>query len=399
MIYDVAIIGCGIAGTFAALKLSEKKTDLNCIVLELGKPPQKRRRQIEGFLGCFPTGNGLISLGDLDTIHSDGRKLHHAKNWVYSYFSQVNPMHLIKNSGPNIKFQKLLEKDEFSISKNDYYQWKPEHVHKLSRVITEKLDNLNNITFKFESIVENIEKHKNKFIIYTDSCIIECHKLIVAVGRSGWRWVTDIYKNLGLKVNDNIAKYGIRLEVPAQYMKELNKSVCTLNKGSLEVGPFLWNGTIIPEDHSDLVISAFRSNETRWKSEKVSFSILNEVNVEKDGVKYTDRVGKLTLLLFNDRIGREKVKLFLNNSSLLSLLPEYAWLHSAMDNLEQHFPQIKQFGYMHLPNVSPLAAKINLSTDLETDIGGLYVIGESARIHGILGAAVSGALVASSIMK
>jgi len=57
--YDIGIIGGGIAGAFAALRLAEHHKKKKCILFELGRPPAKRRRQLEGWFGCFPFGDGM----------------------------------------------------------------------------------------------------------------------------------------------------------------------------------------------------------------------------------------------------------------------------------------------------------------------------------------------------
>ena len=74
--YDISIVGSGIAGSFAALRLAERYPDVKAILIDVGRPPMKRRRQLEGFLGCFPIGDGKIYPGDLERVKDavDGRK-------------------------------------------------------------------------------------------------------------------------------------------------------------------------------------------------------------------------------------------------------------------------------------------------------------------------------------
>lgn len=399
--YDVGIIGAGVAGAFAALRISQYNSSIKTIIFDFGRPPGKRRRQLEGWLGCFPIGDGKIYTEDLNNVlhFVDGRKVRHANKWVFDILSQTNPMKLIKDTLPNAAIQKKIQHANFTIKPNDYYQWKPESIHQLSKVVSDKIESVGNTDFSFDNEVYKISKKKGHFQISSANGEFICKKLIVCVGRSGWRWVTKQYKDLEICDNDDYATFGVRLEMSAQYLKDFNKSHCTLNREDLEVGPFSWVGTIIPEDHADLVISSFRSNEDRWKSDKVSFSVLSPRLFKNEGCYQADRLGKLAFLLFNDRVSKERVKVFLKNESQLCYLPEYAWLKKVLEELDTIIPNILSRGYLHAPNISPMAARINLSTNLESEIEGLFVAGESAGLRGILAAALTGSIAADSICK
>ena len=399
--YDIGIIGSGIAGTFAALRVSEKYKDVRTIVFDIGRPPAKRRRPLEGFLGCFPTGNGRIYPNNLESINKfvDKRKINSSNQWVMEYFNQVNSMKLLKDKLPTKSLSKKLMTHDFDITPNDYYQWRPESVHKLSRLITSSLEASTNVFFSFDNQVTAIRQEEGLFSIESEEGTVECKKIILCAGRSGWRWVTDFYKELGLITDNNSAKYGVRIEIPAQYAKELNKSSCVLNRKDLEIGPFCWNGSVVPEDHADLVLSSFRSNEDRWETEKLSFSVLKSMPYENQGVAQTERIGKLTFLLYNDRVNKERIKSFMKGNSLISLLPEYYWLKQFINEFEELLPVLIDYGHIHLPHIYPMAASINLDHGLQSDLPGLFVAGESANISGILGAAVSGCIAANEACK
>lgn len=400
-IFDLGVIGAGVAGAFAALRVAEKYSKVKTVIFELGRPQGKRRRQLEGWFGCFPAGDGKIYPGDLEGVLDvvDGRKAHHANSWVMEKFGEVNPMKLIKDSLPNVATQKKIKEANFNIQLNNYIQWKPESIHQLSKIISERIEVAGNVQFSFDNEVHKITKKKNMFIIATAAGEFQCKSIILSVGRSGWRWATALYKELGITVNDDVAKYGVRVEMSAQHLKEFNKSHCTLLREDLEIGPFSWNGTVIPEDHADLVISAFRSNEERWKSDKVSFSLLSSQHFKDTGVYQADRLGKLAFLLFNDRVSREKVKAIVKNASQLCLLPEYAWLGKTLTELEVLIPNLQTRGYFHIPNILPMASQIALGTNLESEIDGMFVSGESAGLRGILAAALSGCVTADSACK
>ena len=404
MSFDVGIIGAGIAGAFAALRIADKYKNKKVILFDIGRKPGKRRRQLEGWLGCFPTGDGKIYPNDLERVRqvSDGRKIHHSNELINTYFKQVNPMRLIKTPSPSAAARKRIIKSNFDYETYDYYQWKPESIHKLSRVMSNKIDDAGNIHFNFDNEVYDVSRSKeNKkiFDVLSEEGTYQCKKIILCTGRSGWRWASKLYEKLGLLVNNDYARYGVRVEAPSALLKDFNRSHLSIFDDDFDIGPLSWNGTVIPEDHSDLVLSAFRSNEDRWKSEKVSFSLTKDIYNKNNGVAETDRIGKLSFVLYNDRVSREKIKLFLSNKSSLNLLPEFEWLHSAIKRLEDVMPNLSTKGYFHVPNILPIPSEININQNFESDIKNFYVTGENAGIVGILSAAITGTIAADSACK
>lgn len=399
--YDTAIVGAGVAGAFASLRIAQKYPNSKTILFELGKSPGKRRRFLEGFLGCFPNSDGKLYLNDVDRVSEvvDGRKVNAASKYVFEILNSIQKLKIVKDTLPKQNIQKKIAELGFEIETNDYAQWKPEQIHQLSKLIAEEVEEGGNVQFSFDNEVHKIIKKKNAFHITTASGDFICKNLILCVGRAGWRWATTLYKELGITVNDDIARYGVRVEISAQHMKEFNKSHCSFYRDDLEVGPLSWNGTVIPEDHADLVISAFRSNEERWKSDKVSFSVLSPRSFPENGSYQADRLGKLAFLLFNDRVSKERIKTLIKEDSQLNLLPEYSWLKDALGELDTLIPNLLNRGYFHVPDILPMASQINLGSNLESEVEGLYVCGESANIKGLLSAAITGCIAADSACK
>lgn len=400
--FDVGIIGAGVAGSFATLKLAQDHKDMKTILFDLGRPPMKRRRQLEGWLGCLPNSDGKLYLSDLDKITAltGARKSKSAYNCFYKTLSEIDSFKTVKDKSPNVSVEKRLKKIGYDISLNDYIQIYPKDIHILSKYMSEVIETSGNITFSFDNEVKQIHKQKGFFVVTTELQEYKCKKLIIAVGRSGWRWAKELYTNLGIVDNNDIAKFGIRIELNAPLMKDFNKSNCTLTKGEeIQVGPFSWFGTVIPEDHLDVAISAFRSNENRWKSDKVSFSLIGNRPFIGSGFEQTDRIGKLTFVLSNDRVIKERVAHILSGKSKISIIPEYDWLRDILTELSQAIPEIATKAYYHVPTILPMAPKVNIGSNLETEIDGMFVVGESAGVHGILSAATMGIIAAESVCK
>lgn len=407
MNYDIGIIGVGVSGAVAAYRITERYPKEKIILIDSGPSPGKRRGQCNGFLGCFPTGDGKIYDSDFTAVQAltDGRRSRSAFNWLMDLFQQVDTMKLIKDSLPSSALQKNLKNRGYQVETNSYYQWKPDSVHKLSRIFSTAFEANPSVTYSFNNEVFRISKSKGTFTINTAEGDVVCKKILFAVGRSGWRWATKVFKELGICQDDDHFKFGVRFEISGQYMKDWNKSHLSFSKEGLSVGPFQWNGTIIPEGHNDqdgqtdLVLSNFRSNEDRWRSERVSFSMLKQFEKEGEGCHQLDRLAKLAYLLSNDRVGKEKIRLFLKNKSQLNFVPEFNWMKEAFQQLDEVVPGLIAKGYYHVPNIEPLPARINISTSLETDLEGMYVAGESAGLIGLGAACYMGAIAAEAIVK
>lgn len=400
--FDVGIIGAGIAGAFAAFKIAKDHKNTKAILFDLGRPPMKRRRQLEGWLGCLPNSDGKLYLNDISKVADlvGNRKAKSANTSFNKILNQVGTFKTTKDKAPSVSAEKRLKKFGYDFTLNDYIQIYPKDIHTLSKYMAESIEQAGNVTFNFDNEIKSVYKQKNMFIIVaSDNQEFKCKKLVIAVGRSGWRWAKDLYANFGIIDNNDIAKFGIRVECNSNIMKDFAKSNCTITKGTdLELGPLSWFGTVIPEDHVDLAISAFRSNENRWKSDKVSFSLIGNRLFPNAGFEQTDRIGKLTFVLANDRIVKERISTITAIKSKISIIPEYSWLKETITDLSNIIPDISK-AYFHVPTITPLAPKINIGSNLESEVDGMFVIGESAGVSGILAAAIMGIIVADSVSK
>ena len=401
--FDVGIIGAGIAGAFATLKMAKDHKNTKTILFDLGRPPMKRRRQLEGWLGCLPNSDGKLYLSDVDKIAdlAGFRKTKSAYTWFDKVLSNIEEeFKITKDKSPSLSAEKRIKKAGYDIHLNDYIQIYPKDIHALSKYMSETIEQCKNVTFSFDNEVKRIYKTKNVFTVVTEEQEYKCKKLIIAVGRSGWRWAKDLYSSLGIIDTNDIARFGIRVEMNSNYMKDFNKSSCTLFKGNdIEIGPLSWYGTVIPEDHLDMAISAFRSNENRWKSDKVSFSLIGNRPFPNSGFEQTNRIGQLTFVLTNDRIIKERTSHIITGKSKISMIHEYDWLKNTLEELTPIIPEIVSKAYFHVPTITPMAPKINIGSNLETEVEGMFVAGESAGIHGILSAGLMGIIAANEAVK
>ena len=74
------------------------------------------------------------------------------------------------------------------------------------------------------------------------------------------------------------------------------------------------------------------------------------------------------------------------------------FLKQAIIDLANIMPNIENASF-HVPTIITMPPKINIGDNLETDISGMYVIGEAAGVSGILAAAEMGIIAANEIMS
>src|SRR5271166_1250381 len=339
-IFDVGVIGAGPAGIFAAYKIAKDHPKTSAILFDLGRPCGKRRRPGEGYFGMFPNSDGKLYTNDINDLAdvSGSVKTKNANKWFMSSAKNVIDCNIVKDRSPSDALTRKIKKQGYSVNTNNHIQLYPKEIHALSRYTSDTLNSSKNITCSFDNEIFNIVKHKNVFHISSHLGEFVCKKIIACVGRGGWRWAQELFESFGIVEENNITKFGIRVEITSSSLKDFNTSNCFIANKDLELGPFSWHGTVVPEDHIDFAISGFRGNEERWETDKTSFNLIGNRVFPNKGFEQTNRIGQLTFILSNDRILKEKISTILNGKSRLSLLPEYDWLPEAINKVAQFVP-------------------------------------------------------------
>lgn len=402
LIYDIGIIGVGTAGAFCCYQLAVNYPKQRVIAFDLGRPPAKRRRQLEGFLGCLPSSDGKLYLNDIRKV-ADLVGLKKAKNAFASFktiMKEVNSMKVIKDAKPYAKVSKKLEDLGYEIELNDYIQIYPKEIHQLSKNMVKAFEEVGNIDFEFDDEVLDINKKKGIFTITSEYNEYKCRKLIMATGRGGWRFAQEIYKKFGIIEENDYCKFGIRIEGDSKIFANFNGSNCGFKKGDeIEIDHLNWNSTIIPIDLLEFNATEVRGNEKRWITDKVSFQLIGNRYFKNKGCEQLNRIASLNHIIVGERILKERLSLLLNNKSKLNIMPEFDWIKDVVKELEIAIPNLLEKGYFHTPTVLALPSKINVGSNLSTEVEGLYCTGENIGLIGIISAAITGIIVANEVVK
>ena len=115
--YDLAILGAGVAGGFALAKIAKEYKNIKVIVFDMGRPPQKRRRQCDGWLGCLPNSDGKLYLNDMTIVSeiTGTRKAKASERWFNDYLSNVLDLKVVKDRSPSVSMEKRIKKSGFEL--------------------------------------------------------------------------------------------------------------------------------------------------------------------------------------------------------------------------------------------------------------------------------------------
>jgi len=408
--FDLAFIGAGIATAFALDKMNEKQCKENAVIFDIGKPPAKRKHQVLGWLGCMLGTDGKLFVENkgLDDILT--KKVHaRYRNNIVSFMKSKELIgELVDNKLPKT-FTNTIAANDYDFESFSYYQMIPKEIHKLSRIISENVIDNKRFTFKFEEEVFDITRVEGGFELQTQYDTYFAKKIVFATGRANWKWTHKKLSEFGLIKSETSFKCGIKVEVKEDCLGQLNKSVFSMKKGNVSIGPFMWNGTMVPEDQLDFVLANFRSNEGRWQSDKVIFDVLGEFENTSASLELS-RIASLTSILANERVIKENMRTLMSGKSKLSILDgkkvkhkgitydvfDYGvskrggWLTDAITDLSKVFPNIVPNSKIYIPCVLPYGTyKLDIGKNMELSED-VFVIGESTGVSGIMQAAITG---------
>jgi uncharacterized FAD-dependent dehydrogenase len=450
--YDVVIVGAGPAGIFCALELV-KRDGMKVLMLEKG--PDIEERDCPARIGkcrkcetCAITngwgGAGAFSDGKLSLSPDVG-------GWLGEYVGTRMLRDLIDRVD-QLYLEFGAPKQIFGDESNKVAEWRKKAI--LSNLVltpcpfrhlgTERCREL--LVRMRDFLADKVEVRTNTGVasilvdggkvrgIETDEGEeILTGSLVLAPGREGADWLADEMERLGIAVQNNQVDIGLRVEVPAAVLEPLTTDLYEpklhyfTRRFEDRVRVFCMNpyGQVCVERYGD-VLTVNGHSYADQRTDNSNFALLVSTTFTepfKEPIAYGKYIARLANLLgegiliqrLGDLInGRRSTPRRIYRSTVVPTLPDatpgdlsfalpYRYISDILEMLEALdalCPGLyKRDTLLYGVEVKFYSSRPSLGADLQSEIPGLYAIGDGAGItRGLVQASASGIVAARSIL-
>lgn len=295
--YDVIVVGAGPAGIFTCYELTRKSPELKVLLVDKGHDIRRRHCPIlenkielcpppagkKDFAGCLPACSITAGFGGAGA-YSDGKFNITTEfgGWLTDYLPPSQVLSLIKYvddiniehgatlqvTDPTTEVVKGIEQRGFAaglkLLRAQVRHLGTEQNLEILKSISDYLDSRIEMRFKTEVadlLTEKVDgSHRIKGILLKNGEELEADQVVVAPGRDGSAWLTEVLKKRRLRMVNNQVDVGVRVETSDVVMREINehlyegKFVYNTSVGT-RVRTFCSNpsGHVVVENHSGVM--------------------------------------------------------------------------------------------------------------------------------------------------
>ncbi|AAK81518.1 hypothetical protein BJV85_000304 [Clostridium acetobutylicum] len=449
MSYDVIIVGAGASGIFTAYELVKKNPKVNILMIEKGHSLEKRKCPIDGkkikaCINCSVCnimngygGAGSLSDGKYNITNNFGGDLHKyvgaeeaidLMNYVDSVLCSMGGEDAKLYSTENSKLKaKALQYDLHLLDAKVRHLGTDRNLIIMANIFDFLKDKMDII---FDTEVLNIYKGDELFNIETSNKTFSSKELILATGRSGSKWISDMCAKVGIKTKSNRVDIGVRVELPAEVFSHItdavyeSKIVYKTKKYNDMVRTFCMNpyGEVVNENTNGIItVNGHSYANPELRTENTNFALLvtnNFTEPFEDSNEYGASIARLSNMLgggvlvqrFGDLVNGRRTNEHRMEKSFTTPTLKATPGDLGLVIPKRQLDDIIEMIYA-LNNIAPGTAnedtllygvevkfynsKVEVDKNLETKIKGLYILGDGSGVtHSLSQAAASGVYIA-----
>ena len=447
--YDIIIAGAGASGVFMAYELTKNKNNARVLMIDRGAPLEKRLCPIK--LGktktcvkCSPChimngygGAGTLSDGKYNITTHFGGDLHrfigakkalelmeYVDSVLCSFGGSEAKLYSTGNSDLRTK---CLQHDMHLLEAKVRHLGTDRNVEILGRIFDYIKDR---IEMKFYTEVKTVTGEGDMFRVVTNDGEYMCRDMVLATGRSGSKWISEVCGAFGIEQKKNRVDIGVRVELPALVFKHItdqvyeSKIVYKTKQYSDLVRTFCMNpyGEVVSENTNGIVtVNGHSYADESLHTENTNFALLVSNNFTepfKDSNEYGESIAKLSNMLgggvlmqrFGDlvkgrRSSERRMEKCFTRPTLAATAGDLSLVipKRQLDGIIEMIYQLDEIApgtanedtLLYGVEVKFYNSKVVVNENLETSVEGLYALGDGSGVtHSLSQASASGVYVA-----
>lgn len=450
---DVIIVGAGPAGLFAAYNLCETAADVNITVIDKGRPLSKRKCPMRdgkpcahcepcnimcGFGGAGTFSDCKLSLTPCNDVGGDivsylgkdaAKTIIDAVEAIFDRFDEDRNKRSVVGKEKNEKYKQIettLNNEGLELNYCPTKHLGTDGTYKVMESIYSYLVN-KGVQFIFNHAVKSVEltNKMTKIVVLDNDEAYMTDYLILAPGRSGNTWLSQLAKNMGIETESNGFDLGYRVELPYSVLAELTDNLYDMKiyydfGNGFTMRTFCTNPKgFVSEEHYKNIALANGHSYADKKSDNTNFAVLMHFPDMKteDAVTILENYNKATnnSVVMTNIYKMFDLKYDTNNITVPTmkvknpdLWPEGILPRDLnrcfilfMSRLDYAYPGV----FMPTTNIYGVEAKfysdrIKVKNNFETSIPGIYCAGDGSGItRGIMKSAATGFVASSDIIN
>lgn len=327
--YDVIIVGAGAAGVFAAYEFTKMNSDKKVLIMDAGNTIYQRKcpiteGKVDNCIHCSPCnimkgfgGAGTLSDGKYNITNEFGGDLHtiigpdlaiDLMEYVDQVLVSFDDYDSILYETANTDLKSLCLKNNMHLLNARVRHFGTDRNYEILKKIYEYT--LDQVDYLFNSTAQEINYEDNTYEVITrDGKSFTGKHLVLASGRSGSKWMSNIFDKFDLETKSNRVDIGVRVELPAEVFKDItdqvyeSKIIYKTDKYNDMVRTFCMNpyGRVVAENTNGVItVNGHAYADQAKRSENTNFALLvSNTFTEpfKNSNEYGESIAKLSNML------------------------------------------------------------------------------------------------------